>query len=88
MTKRFRIQRARAGGLARGWEERKTALLRYHTRPHFCANCGHMIEVGERRVADVMKKKFCNSSCAASYNNVKFPSRYKHLDQPTTNIER
>ena len=78
MTKEVLISRARAGGKARGWDERKEALARYHAVPHFChnPNCGKMLEVGDRRVADVMKKKFCNSSCAASYNNKAHPERY------------
>jgi hypothetical protein len=76
MTRSILISRARAGGKARGWDERKEALARYHSKPHFCLNCKGIIVVGHRRVADVMKKKFCNSSCAASYNNINFPERY------------
>ena len=79
MTKEILIRRARAGGKARGWEERKEALLRYHTKPHFCLNCHNIITVGHRRVADVMKKKFCDSSCAASYNNINHPERYSRV---------
>lgn len=76
MNKEVRISRARAGGKARGWQERKDALLRYHLHPHFCKNCGEELEIGDRRVADVRKKKFCDNSCAASYNNRHFPERY------------
>jgi len=76
MDKQARIDRARAGGKARGWEERKRALERYNLQPHFCLNCGSLIEVGDRRVADVIRKKFCNSSCSATYNNIKHPDRY------------
>jgi hypothetical protein len=67
MTKNDRIERARLGGRARGWEERKAALERYHLNPHHCRNCGKMIEVGDRRVADVIKKQFCGYSCSTQY---------------------
>ena len=73
----MRVERARLGGKARGWEERKRALERYNMHPHHCMSCGSPIEVGERRVADVIKKKFCNNSCAATYNNIRFPDRYE-----------
>ena len=76
MDKKARIARARAGGKARGWEERKRALERYNMEPHFCRECAKPIEVGNRRVADVIRKKFCNNSCAARYNNITHPQRY------------
>jgi len=76
MNKEILIRRAKAGGKSRGWQERKEALLRYHSTPHFCLNCKSMIHVGDKRVADVMKKKFCDSSCAATYNNLNHPERY------------
>lgn len=79
MTKDILTRRARAGGIARGWEERKEALQRYHSKPHICLYCHDIIPVGHRRVADVMKKKFCNSSCAASYNNTHYPERYSRV---------
>lgn len=77
MDREVLISRATAGGKARGHAERIEALSRYHTTPHFCMHCGRMLEVGDRRVADVRKKKFCNSSCAASMNNKLYPNRYK-----------
>ena len=83
MTKEVLISRARAGGKARGWDERREALQRYHAEPHICHNCHSIISVGHRRVADVMKKKFCNSSCAASYNNVHYPERYSRVGLDT-----
>jgi hypothetical protein len=63
-----RLRQARAGGKKRGWQERKEALLRYQLNPHFCHHCGKMLEVGDRRVADVINKKFCNLSCAGKHN--------------------
>lgn len=47
------------------------ALLRYHQRPHICQNCFKKIEVGNKRVADVIKKKFCNYSCSSQFQNRK-----------------
>lgn len=76
ISKEILIRRAKAGGKSRGWQERKEALIRYHTKPHICLHCKSIIPVGHRRVADVMKKKFCNSSHAASYNNKHYPNRY------------
>lgn len=77
----MRVRRARAGGKKRGLQERKEALLRYHLNPHFCHECGKMLEVGKRRVADIIKKKFCDNKCSAKHNNKKFPSRYsKRVD--------
>lgn len=81
MNRAILIRRATAGGKARGWQERKEALERYHQKPHFCKQCGNMLEVEDRRVADVMKKQFCNSSCAASYNNKAHPERYERVDE-------
>ena len=81
MTRDVLISRATAGGKARGWQERKEALERYHLKPHFCKSCGNMIEVGDKRVADVIKKQFCNSSCSASYNNKAHPERYSKVDE-------
>ena len=76
MNKEILIRRAKAGGKARGLQERKEALLRYHTKPHFCHYCHEMIPVLHYRVADIIKKKYCNSSCAASANNKLYPARY------------
>ena len=67
---RPQIDARRAGGRARGWEERKRALELYNLNPHFCKFCRKPIEVGNQRVADVIKKQFCNSSHAATYNNL------------------
>ena len=77
MMKSLLVARAIAGGKARGWQERKEALQRYNARPHYCRQCSEKLLVGDKRVADVIKKKFCNNSCAAKYNNKHFPNRYK-----------
>lgn len=43
----------------------------YNKNPKLCAFCGKPLSYNERH------KKFCNSSCAASYNNTRRPRRYK-----------
>lgn len=83
MNKDVLKSRARAGGKARGWQERKAALEQYHQKPHFCKHCGDMLVVGDKRVADIKKKQFCDSSCAASYNNKAHPERYSRSSLDT-----
>lgn len=35
----------------------------------YCLNCGNLISVGSLSKHDYQRKKFCNNSCSASYNN-------------------
>lgn len=49
---------------------RKESLELYYSNPNYCLNCGKVIEIlDNQRVSDVRRKKFCNHSCAASFNN-------------------
>lgn len=49
---------------------REESLRLYYSNPNHCLYCGRIIEVlDNQRVSDVRRKKFCNRSCAASYNN-------------------
>jgi hypothetical protein len=85
MTRRERVARARKGGKARGWQERRDAIEKYNAQPHLCRQCKRPIPVGLRRVADVMKKKFCDSSCSAKFNNNLRPRELKlckHCNKP------
>lgn len=41
----------------------REAIEKYEANPNFCPNCGQVIPFEKRR------NKFCNQSCAASYNN-------------------
>ena len=51
-------------------ELRIRALSRYYLTPNICLYCGSIIYVAKhQKVNRVKKKKFCNNSCAASYNN-------------------
>lgn len=48
------------------------AIKRYYDDPNKCLLCGKIIEIeDEQKISDVRKKKFCNSSCSAKYNNTK-----------------
>lgn len=64
------------GGQATAKILRTKALTSYYASPNFCLQCLKVISVAEHdKVPSVRKKKFCNRSCAARYNNVHFPKR-------------
>lgn len=64
------------GGKASGKLRREQALVHYYENPNRCVYCGSIIEVAEgQKVHEVRKKKFCNRSHAAKYNNRKYPKR-------------
>lgn len=53
-----------------------TALEKYNQKPNKCKFCNQDILAKEdSRLSDIKRKQFCNSSCAASYNNKKNPKR-------------
>jgi len=48
----------------------------YYNNPNYCLECGSLIEIKEGQIpSEVRKKKFCDHSCAAKYNNKKYPKR-------------
>ena len=50
---------------------RERAVDRYNTNPNFCKFCHMKIEIQEsQKISDVRRKKFCNKTCAARYNNM------------------
>jgi hypothetical protein len=52
-------------------EQHQKSINRYYENPNFCQQCGKVIEVGEnKRVSEIRQKKFCDSSCAAKFNNI------------------
>ncbi len=56
------------------------ALKRYYANPKICLHCNEIIQVPEGvRCSNVKQKKFCNKSCAAKYNNTKYPKREKKI---------
>lgn len=51
---------------------RLVAIDNYYKNPNYCKFCGQMIKVRENeKPGDTRKKKFCNRSHAAKYNNRK-----------------
>ena len=59
-----------AGGKATAIILRKKALEKYYENPVFCKNCNEIIGVKENeKVSSIKKRKFCSSSCSASFNN-------------------
>lgn len=64
------------GGRASGKLQRERALALYYKSPNRCLYCDSIIKVAEgQKVNQVKKKKFCNRSHAATYNNSKYPKR-------------
>ena len=60
-----------AGGKATAIIFRKKALEKYYENPIFCKNCNEIIQVKENeKVSSIKKRKFCGSSCSASFNNI------------------
>lgn len=58
--------------------KREKALEKYYLAPNRCKNCGKIIEVRDsENPADARKRKFCSSSCAATFNNKLYPKRVK-----------
>jgi hypothetical protein len=53
---------------------RERALDKYYLSPNICLTCKKVILVGETsKVSWTKVKKFCNKSCAATFNNSKYP---------------
>lgn len=64
------------GGQATAKKLRQEALERYHEDPNTCTYCGSVIPVLDgQKVSEVRRKQFCNHSCAAKFNNAKYPKR-------------
>lgn len=56
--------------------KKQKILNDYLDNPNKCLNCGEPILPKEgQRLSDVKVKKFCCSSCAAQYNNKKYPKK-------------
>jgi hypothetical protein len=59
-----------AGGKATALLLRSKTLDEYYSSPNICKECSEIIKVGDNeKVRTARKKKFCNSSCSASFNN-------------------
>lgn len=50
----------------------------YYNNPNYCKHCGKIIFLDiNQKTHNIKKKKFCNRTCAAIFNNSKFPKRIK-----------
>lgn len=45
--------------------------------PKYCLNCGKEIPRGKLKPYDYKRRRFCNRSCSATYNNKKFIKRQR-----------
>jgi hypothetical protein len=55
---------------------RNRALTLYYEHPQKCLFCSQIITINPgQKIPQVKKRKFCSRSCAASYNNARFPKR-------------
>ena len=72
------------GAQASAKVQRQKALDKYYLSPNKCLCCDKIIEVGNKKVADAKRKKFCNNSCSASFNNKlrpkKITKKYKRAE--------
>ena len=60
------------GAIVSAINVRKRALERYYESPKTCLHCKSIIVVeSNQKASDVRKRKFCNQSCAAQFNNHK-----------------
>jgi hypothetical protein len=65
------------GTQASAKKQRAAAIARYYKNPNRCLQCGSVIEVKDgTKVTKARAKKFCDSSCAGSYNNKMFRKRH------------
>ena len=66
---------------------RERSLREYYNNPNRCKYCDEVIIVGESESPkSAQRKNFCNSSCAASYNNQGVRRNYKKdIDYNTSN---
>lgn len=64
-------QAGRLGGITTAVKNRDESFHRYYAAPHFCLQCKQMIAIPEgKSYKHIASKKFCNSSCAATFNNI------------------
>ena len=61
-------------------EEFRKQVAEYNANPNRCKLCGEAILYkSNRSLKEVKLKKFCNKSCATTYNNMKYPKRKENL---------
>ena len=60
------------GAIVSGKIQRDRAIKKYYNNANLCLYCSKIIRVGKgQKVSEVRAKKFCNRTCAATYNNNK-----------------
>lgn len=68
------IKAQRLGGIANGGRLRSIAIAKYYLNPGKCKLCCKVIEVlGEQKIFEVKRKRFCSVSCATKFNNALRP---------------
>lgn len=55
-------------------QNRLNSIKEYYKNPKYCKECGEIIHV-EHYAHEAKKKVFCSQSCAATFNNRKYPKR-------------
>jgi hypothetical protein len=64
------LTKKQKAGCENGRIYRQKALDRYYENPSRCKFCDKIIEVPvDKKPSDIRNKKFCDSSCAAKFNN-------------------
>lgn len=72
------MKKGSAGGKVMAIRQRQKAIKKYYENPNRCLFCNKIIEIGNKKVGIIKRKKFCNRKCSAKYNNKKRES-YKSL---------
>ena len=77
-----KLKQIKLDSLQKGHEtQTRRAIERYYADPAICLNCGKVIELdGKQKPSQIKKKKFCNQSCAAKFNNLGKDRWEKHRD--------
>lgn len=65
-------QAGHLGGIITAIKSHDESFRRYYAAPHFCLQCEKMIAIPEGKTYHhIATKKFCDSSCAATFNNLR-----------------
>ena len=61
--------------------KRKKSIEEYYKSPNTCKGCGEIIKVRDgKKVYETRLKKFCSSSCSATYYNAKRERKKRYCD--------
>lgn len=74
------LDKCRENGKKSGKIQRARAEESYYANPNICKHCGQVIQLKEGvRPGLTRRQKFCSRSCAAKFNNTKFPKQRPQL---------